>query len=133
MATIEMELGNICDLASLVLKENGCDDANAGALVRTIYAAERDGCAAHGLFRVPGYVAALRSGKVNGKADPKVSHRTPVVIACHGDNGFAPLGLDRGAPVLAEAAKTYGVAVMAMTHAHHFAALWPEVEKLAEQ
>jgi delta1-piperideine-2-carboxylate reductase len=35
--------------------------------------------------------------------------------------------------VLAEAAKTYGVAVMAVTHAHHFAALSPEVEKLAAE
>lgn len=133
MATIEMELGEICDMAQLVLLENGCDKANTGALVRTIYAAERDGCAAHGLFRVPGYVAALRSGKVNGKADPSVSHKTPVIVSVHGDNGFAPLALDRGVPVLAEAAKTYGVAVMAVTHEHHFAALSPEVEKLAAE
>jgi delta1-piperideine-2-carboxylate reductase len=133
MTTIEMELGEICDLAQLVLLENGCDRVNTGALVRTIYLAERDGCAAHGLFRVPGYVAALRSGKVNGKADPKVNHKTPVIVSVHGDGGFAPLALDRGVPVLAEAAKTYGVAVMAMTHAHHFAALSPEVEKLAAE
>jgi delta1-piperideine-2-carboxylate reductase len=73
---------------------------------------------------VPGYVASLRSGKVNGKADPKVGHKTPVIVSVHGDGGFAPLALDRGAPVLTEAAKTYGVAVMAVTHAHHFAALW---------
>ena len=133
MASVSMELGEICDLAQLCLLENGCDKANTGALVRTIYAAERDGSAAHGLFRVPGYVASLRSGKVNGKADPKVSHKTPVIVSVHGDNGFAPLALDRGVPVLAEAAKTYGVAVMAVTHVHHFAALSPEVEKLAAE
>ncbi len=34
-------------------------------------------------------------------------------------------------PVLAEAAKKLGVAVMAMTHSHHFAALWPETEAIA--
>ena len=34
-------------------------------------------------------------------------------------------------PALAEAAKKLGIAVMSMTHAHHFAALWPEVEAIA--
>jgi delta1-piperideine-2-carboxylate reductase len=133
MATLSLELGEICDLASLALSENGCDAANTGALVRTIYAAERDGAAAHGLFRLPGYIASLRSGKVNGRADPKVAHKTPVIVSVHGDNGFAPLALDRGVPVLAKAAKEFGVAVMAVTHVHHFAALWPEVEKLAAE
>jgi len=36
-------------------------------------------------------------------------------------------------PALAEAAKKLGVAVMATTHTHHFAALWPETESLADQ
>jgi delta1-piperideine-2-carboxylate reductase len=35
--------------------------------------------------------------------------------------------------VLAEAAKTLGVAVMGVTHTHHFAALWPETEAIAAQ
>ena len=36
------------------LTANGCDNENAAAVARTIAAAERDGCASHGLFRMPG-------------------------------------------------------------------------------
>ena len=42
------------------------------------------------------------------------------------------MGHQVGIPVLAEAAKKTGVAVLAMTHIHHMAALWPEVEAVAE-
>jgi delta1-piperideine-2-carboxylate reductase len=131
MSTISMSLAEIGDLATRVFSQNGCDAANTEALVRTVVTAERDGSLSHGLFRVPGYVASLRSGKVNGKATPTVNHRTPVIVSVHGGNGFAPLAIERGIPVLAEAATGMGVAVMAITHTHHFAALWPETEAIA--
>ena len=41
------------------------------AVADTVTAAERDECKSHGLFRVPGYVASIRSGKVNATAEPK--------------------------------------------------------------
>jgi delta1-piperideine-2-carboxylate reductase len=131
--TVSMSLEEIGELAARAFSQNGCDAANTEALVRTVVTAERDGSLSHGLFRVPGYVASLRSGKVNGNARPIVNHKTPAIVSVHGDNGFAPLAIERGVPVLAEAAKNLGVAVMAMTHAHHFAALWPETEAIAAQ
>jgi len=133
MTTVALTLKEIEDLATRVFVQNGCDAANTEALVRTVVTAERDGSLSHGLFRVPGYVASLRSGKVNGKADPRVSHTTPAVVNVHGDNGYAPLAIERGVPALAAAAKTLGVAVMATTRTYHFAALWPETEALAAQ
>ena len=132
-ATVSLTLVEIGELARCALARNGCDEENTGALVRTVVAAERDGAASHGLFRIPGYVASLRSGKVNGAARPKVSLRTPAIISVNADDGFAPLAIERGVPALAEAAKKIGVAVMSMTHAYHFAALWPEVEAIAAQ
>ncbi len=131
MSTVPLTLEEIRDLATRVFSQNGCDAANTEALVRTVVTAERDGSMSHGLFRVPGYVASLRSGKVNGKASPKVGHKTPAIVSVDGDNGYAPLAIERGVPTLAEAAKKLGVAVMATTNTYHFAALWPEVEAIA--
>ena len=131
--TISLTLNEISDLATRAFSQNGCDAANTEALVRTVVTAERDGSLSHGLFRVPGYVASLRSGKVNGKAIPRVNHRTPAIVSVHGDNGYAPLAIECGVPALILAAKNLGVAVMAITHTHHFAALWPETESLAAQ
>jgi delta1-piperideine-2-carboxylate reductase len=133
MHTTLVSLAEIAELATQVFATNGCDEANTAALVRTVLSAERDGSHSHGLFRVPGYVASLRSGKVNGKAVPRVGYKSPVVISVHGDDGFAPLALERAIAPLSSAARTFGVAVAAMTHSHHFAALWPETEALAER
>lgn len=133
MATTEMSLEQIEQLATTVFESNGCDEHNTRALVKTVVTAERDGSHSHGLFRVPGYIASLRSGKVKGDASPVVSNKTAAVINVHGDSGFAPLAIERGIPALAEAASTVGVGVMGITHAHHFAALWPETEALAER
>jgi delta1-piperideine-2-carboxylate reductase len=128
-----MSLVEIRDLAERAFAHNGCDAENTRALVRTVVEAERDGSLSHGLFRVPGYVASLRSGKVNGHARPRVSREMSAVVKVHGDNGYAPLALELGVPALATAAQSFGVGVMAISHTHHFAALWPETEALAAQ
>ena len=133
MDTILMSMDEIHRLAKECLVTNGCDEANAEAVATTVSRAEGDGCSSHGLFRIPGYVAALRSGKVNGKAAPAATSLTPVVIRLHGDNGFAPLALRVGIPLLFDAAESLGIAALTITHTHHFAALWPETEALAEQ
>jgi delta1-piperideine-2-carboxylate reductase len=132
MTTSPITLKEIHDLSYDCLVQNGANDANASALATTIHKAERDGSHSHGLFRLPAYVASLRSGKVKGDADPKLTEVTPAVIRLHGGNGYAPISHQVGLPLLAEAARKMGVAVLSITHVHHMAALWPEVEFLAE-
>jgi delta1-piperideine-2-carboxylate reductase len=133
MNTTELTLTEIYDLAHGALANNGCDAANADAVARTIAAAERDGARSHGLFRVPGYVTALRAGRVRGDANPTVTKRTAAFVHVDGAMGFAPLAIERGIPELAGAAHEVGVAVMTITDSFHFAALWPEVEALAAE
>lgn len=133
MTTTPLTLDEVADIARRALMLHGADEPNTDALVRTIVSAERDGCHAHGLFRLPGYVTSLRSGKVKGNASPTVSEKTPVIIETDGDDGYAPLALERTTPVLARAAKQFGVAVAAIRRTHHFAALWPESEALAAE
>lgn len=133
MSTTTLSLDEIHSLICDCLVANGCDDENAAAVARTIGGAERDGAAAHGLFRLPGYVASLRSGKVNGCARPTCDPLTLAALRMNGDDGFAPLAIETGIPMLAEAAHVTGLAVLLIRNSFHFAALWPEVEALAEQ
>ena len=49
-----------------------------------------------------------------------------------GDHGYAPLALEMGRAALIEAASEKGIAAMALVNVHHFAALWVEVEPIAE-
>ncbi len=92
-------------LARGCLTANGCDKANAETVAATVTAAERDGAASHGLFRIPGYVAALRSGKVNGRAKPKAEVLAPATLRIDGDGGFAPLAHRLSRPLLVERAR----------------------------
>ena len=133
MATLRLSLAEVHALASRCLAANGCDAENARAVADTITAAERDVCLSHGLFRLPGYVASLRSGKADGKARPVVEDLAPAVVRVDGRGGFAPLALEAGRAPLAAKARSQGVAALALNDIHHFAALWPEVEALAEQ
>jgi delta1-piperideine-2-carboxylate reductase len=133
VSSVTLELAAIYKLAEDVFLANGCDADNAAALADIICRAERDGSHSHGLFRVPGYVKALRSGKVDGQAKPTVKHITPAVIQVDGHGCFAPLAQAVGLPVLAEAASTIGIAALSLVGVHHFAALWPETEYLADR
>ena len=46
---------------------------------------------------------------------------------------FTPLASERGLPLLAAKARRYGLAALAINNCPHLAALWPEVEALANQ
>ena len=133
MSTRDLSLDEIYSLAKNVMLANGCNTANAEALADIICRAERDGSHSHGLFRVPGYVKALRSGKVDGKAKPTIKHLTPAVIQVDGHGCFAPLAQAVGLPALAEVTEKIGIAALSLVGVHHFAALWPETEYLADR
>ncbi len=133
MTTTHLSLDDVYALGHTALLAHGCDEPNAAAVATTMTKAERDGCPSHGLFRLPGYIASLDSGKVNGGARPQADRIAPGVVKVDGDRGFAPLGLEVGRPVLVAAARSQGVAVMSLVRAHHFAALWPEVEALCDE
>lgn len=133
MTTVTLTLDEIYQLAYDCLSNAGADHDNAGAVATTVMGAERDGSHSHGLFRLPGYVAALSSGKVNGKANPTPEAVTPVLFRCAGQNGFAPLAHQRCVEAVSDAARQFGIAVLALSESHHFAALWPETEAYAER
>lgn len=128
-----LPLDSVAQLVQKVLMREGCDEANAQAVAEVLWKAERDGSSSHGLFRLPGYIASLRSGKVNGKAKPFVSNLSPGVLRVDGDGGYAPLAHKVMLEPLLERAKSQGVAIAALVNTYHFAALWVEVEMLAER
>ncbi len=130
---VRLTLEEVHALALEVLDAHGLSGDQAGAIADTVTAAERDDCKSHGLFRVPGYVASVKSGKVTPDAVPAVRDLAPAVVRVDAGNGFAPLALKAGREPLAAKAREQGVAVLALVNGYHFAALWPETEALAER
>lgn len=132
MTEVSLSLDEVHSLASRCLQSNGCDKENANAVADVITAAERDGCHSHGLMRIAGYIASLTSGKVNGDARPDVEQLAAAVVRVNGNGGFAPLALAAGRQPLIDSAKTSGIAALSLVNIHHFAALWSEIEPIAE-
>ena len=121
-------------LAGLIagaLARHGLRAASAASVAAVVAAAECQGALSHGLLRLPGYLAVLRSGWVNGQAVPRVQDAAPGLIAVDGDNGFAQPALDAVRAAAAALARSQGVAAVCLANTHHFAALWPDVEPFA--
>jgi LDH2 family malate/lactate/ureidoglycolate dehydrogenase len=111
----------------------GLDPEQARAMARTVAAGERDGCASHGIYRVEGCLATIRAGKVATTARPVLRRDGPAIVRVEAGGGFAPAAFELGAPALAEAALDTGLAALVINDCVHFAALWPEVEAIAER
>ena len=132
MSDINMTLKQAYDLVFSCLLHNGCNEENAAAAAHRMTQAEGDRCHAHGLFRLPWYVEGVKSSRVNGCASPQVKKLAPSVVRVDGDNGFAPLAQQVAHKPLVDCARENGIAVLALTNMFHIAAMWPEVEALAE-
>lgn len=128
-----LSLDDVHALSMEALTANGADQENAEAVTHFMWAAERDSCHSHGLFRLPGYVASLKSGKVNGKSQPTTKDLAAASIRVDGDNGYAPMALKVGRQPLIDRARETGIAALAITNTYHFSALWVETAAIAEQ
>ena len=64
---------------------------------------------------------------------PTLTRTAPGVLQVDARRGFAPLAFEVGRDALAETAREQGIAALGINGEHHFAALWPEVEYLAER
>jgi delta1-piperideine-2-carboxylate reductase len=113
------------------LVANGFAPAVAEPIAGTMAACERDGTPSHGLLRLPGYVEAVRSGWADGKALPTIVSDSPSMRVVDAANGFTHLALAGSRADLERKAGESGVAILLIRSAHHFAALWPDIEDFA--
>lgn len=95
--------------------------------------AEVDGQKGHGLSRVASYAAQARSGKVDGRAVPKLTQARPGAVVVDAADGFAFPAFDLAIATLGELAPKQGIAVAAIRHSHHFGVAGRPVERLAEK
>lgn len=127
-----MDFDALVALLARIFIANGTSAQVADVLARNCAGAERDGAMSHGLFRMPGYFATLRSGWVDGRAAPVVEDGGASFLRVDAANGFAQPALAAAMPLAMEKARASGACVVAVRRSHHFAALWPDVEPFAE-
>lgn len=113
------------------LVANGVIHEVALPIARTIAACERDGTLSHGLLRLPGYIEAVKRGWADGQIAPKLVTSSASMIVMDARNGFTHLALAQTRSDLARFATATGCAILLIRNAHHFAALWPDIEDFA--
>lgn len=117
-----------------VLQAGGYNAAHAAAIAHTMSKAERDQCRSHGIYRLAGVLKSRRAGLATGEKAPVTNDAADRPITKIDAGGeFAPLASEQGLPLLAAKARRYGIAALAINNCLHLAALWPEVEALANQ
>lgn len=129
---ITLSLRDAEALSLRILGNAGFSDAHAGAITRSVIAAQRDECHSHGLYRLISCVETARKGGVDTQAEPEIIDQAPGIVRIDAHRGNSLLSFERGKSHLKEKAERNGIAALAINNCFHFSALWPEVETLAE-
>ncbi|MBS3651269.1 Ldh family oxidoreductase [Pseudaminobacter sp. 19-2017] len=128
---VSVPAGLIERTAKTALVRSGALPENAGPVARAMARAELEGNRVCGLFYLPIFCEHLKCGKVDGLAEPAVTTKDAVttVDALH---GFAHPAIEAGLSHLAQAARNFGVAAMAVRNSYNCLALSHHVTPLAE-
>ncbi len=111
----------------------GTRPANAEYFADAILDTELSGLEGHGFYWLQYYCAHVYSGKVDGKAVPKVTRQSPVAFRVDARRGFAHPAIERGFGKLIPAALKYGIAGLAVHNSYNAATLGYHTGYLARQ
>lgn len=111
------------DLIRSALIGSGTSAGNAAYFAQAILDTELSGLDGHGFYWLQFYCRHLRSGKVDGKAVPRVEAVSEVGFRVDAGHGFAHPAIEAGFRRLIPAAKAHGVAAMGVYNSYNAATL----------
>ncbi len=103
-----------------LLQDAGASPEMAQSTARALVRAEAQGLHSHGMGRVAQYAGHLRSGRVNGQAQPRIVHRRGGAFLVDADEGLAFPACDHAIAQAIALAPTQGVVLAGVTRSHHF-------------
>ena len=133
MTTKTLFHDDIVLLARRALTAHGASEQQATSTAAGIAAAECDGVASHGLPYLVTFCQHLLCGKVDGKAVPEVSTTMPGTVIVDAKTGFAHAAIALGLPHLMAAARTQGVALLAIRNSYNCGVLGYHTERVAKE
>jgi delta1-piperideine-2-carboxylate reductase len=131
--TTRVAYDELVRLLKAMFLKHACSEHVATLLAENMAGAERDGAHSHGVFRIRGNLGSLDSGWVDGKAVPVLEDVAPGMLRADGRNGFSLPALDMASEPLMQRARANGIAMLSVRKAHHFSAVWPDIEPFARQ
>lgn len=130
---VTLMLDAVQSVAEACLRASGASAVQAGAVARSIRAAEAEGTRGIGLGYLPWYCGHLKVGKIVGNAVPVVRQTLPGMIAVDAADGFAHPAFEAGEAALVTAAQTQGIALMGIANAYACGVLGYFTGRLAQQ
>lgn len=125
-----LTVAELTDIVERIFVGAGLSDLQATTLAAVFVEAERDGCKSHGIYRIEACLNTVRAGKVAPQAVPMLQDDGSAVVRVDAQGAFSPAAFRIGAPVLAERARSLGIAALVINDCSHITALWPEIEAL---
>lgn len=128
-----LSAGAVEELVTRALLKSGACAPNAESTAAALVAAQIDGQTGHGLSRVASYAAQVKSGKIDGRAQPVLSHTRAASIRIDARGGFAYPALDLAIAELPRLTRATGIAAAGIFASHHIGQAGRTAERLAEQ
>lgn len=110
-------LGQTC---TQILSAAGLCLADAELVADTLVQADLWGHQSHGTLRVPAYVARLKSGAVDAKARPTLTHDRGPVGVMDGKNAMGQVVAGMAMELAIERARAFGVGAISVHDSNHF-------------
>lgn len=113
------------------LVAHGAGAFAATEVARAVRAAESRGNKICGLYYLESYCQQLRTGRVRGDATPVISMPRPAAVQVDAQMGFAQPAFSYGLIPALDAARQFGIAQLAVGHAHTCTSLGYFTEQIA--
>jgi (2R)-3-sulfolactate dehydrogenase (NADP+) len=126
-----MQIAALTALAANALRAAGASPAMADSTARCLVAADAQGLPTHGVSRIANYCDHLKSGRVNGKAVPKVVHERGAAVLVDAADGLSFPAIDLAIAEAIQRAREHGVAFAGVCNSHHSGALGILLEPVA--
>jgi (2R)-3-sulfolactate dehydrogenase (NADP+) len=114
-----LSVSDAIEWVAAVFVRNECSVECAQSVARALVAAEADGLKGHGLSRIPTYLQMVRSGKIDGQAQPSAVRTRPGILAIDAANGFAYPAIELAVAELPALAAEQGIAAASIRRSNH--------------
>lgn len=118
--TIPVSVDRARRLATDVLVHSGLSLVHAQIIANALVLADMRGVDTHGLNRLPGYLARIRSGALNPSPELHFVQRSPVCALLDAQNTFGFLAAHVAVEHALETAQTFGIGVVAVKNSGHY-------------
>jgi LDH2 family malate/lactate/ureidoglycolate dehydrogenase len=109
-----------------ILYNAGVSKENAAIMAHALVLADLRGVDTHGINRLPGYLARIKSGVINPGPSLEFAQRSPVMVHLDAKHTFGFIASHMAIQKAIEMASTYGVGIVGVKNSGHYgmAATW---------